>query len=187
MNPFTSRGRASRARAAFRQAVAVLVFAVPAAALAQVPPTPTVPPAIADYQDMMVQYETAQAAAHRPGDEALDCEAIRIELEATVNNPAMQEYVTSSSEQAQRDMEYAQAAMAAAVPGVPATTIPTVPAADPAAAERAAAHAQQLEQLNAIMPLLMRAQRLSELAALKACDWLSEGGYSLPTPEPVVP
>lgn len=184
MKPFTKRGRANRAHEALRQAVAVLVFAAPAAALAQVPPTPTVPPAIADYQDMMVQYEAAQAAAHRPGDEALACDAIRTELEATVNNPAVQEYVASSSEQAQRDMAYAQAAMAAAVP---ATTNPTVPTVDPLAAERAAAHAQQLEQLNAIMPLIMRAQRLSELAALKACDWLSEGGYSLPTPEPVVP
>ena len=189
MNPFTRRGRAGRARAALRQAVAVLVFGAPVAALAQVPPTPTVPPGIADYQDMIVQYEAAQAAAHRPGDEALACDAIRTELDATVNNPAMQEYVTSTSEQAQRDMEYAQAAMAGTVPGVPATTIPTAPDTDPTlqAAELAAAHAQQLEQLNAIMPLLMRAQRLSELAALKACDWLSEGGYSLPTPEPVVP
>jgi hypothetical protein len=64
-----------------------------------------------------------------------------------------------------------------------------VPAADLAAQQAALMeqHAARVEQLNAIMPLLMRAQRLSELAALNACAWLSEGGYSLPTADPMVP
>jgi hypothetical protein len=149
------------------------------AAVAQTPsPTPTLPPALTDYQDMMAEYEAAQAAARRPGDEALSCEAIRVELETAVNDPAMQAYVNSSAEQAQLEMAYAQAAMT----GVPNASVPAVPAADLAAQQAA-----RVEQLNAILPLLMRAQRLSELAALNACAWLSEGGYSLPTAEPMMP
>ena len=185
--------RQGRRHGSLLRATMLLAFGAPVvAALAQVPPTPTVPPGVTDYQDMLAQYEATQAAAHRPGDEVLACDAIRTELEATVNSPAMQDYITSASEQAQRDMEYmqqAQAELVGVTPGVPATTVPPVPAADPAvqAAERVQAHQQQVEKLTAVMPLLMRAQRLSELAALKACDWLSEGGYSLPSPEPSVP
>lgn len=175
----TSAGRRRRPALTAMPMLAMLA----SVATAQVPPpTPTLPPGLIDYQDAIAEYEAAQAAARRPGDESLSCEAIRVELETVVNDPAMQAYVNSSAEQAQLDMAYAQAAMA----GVPTTG---VPAADLAAQQAALMeqHAARVEQLNAIMPLLMRAQRLSELAALNACAWLSEGGYSLPTADPMVP
>jgi hypothetical protein len=130
------------------------------------------PPPVPDYQQMMADYEAATAAAHRPGDENLGCEALKSELTAVVNDPDLKAYIETAGAAAQRDMAIMQNAQSALVTGVPVAPLPSPPVS---AADRVQEQALQLEQLNALMPKLLRAQRVNELAVLQACDWLGEG------------
>lgn len=167
-----------------------LLVSIAAKAQTPLPQKPAVPE---EYRKVIADYEAAAAAARRPGDESLSCEAIQTELQATLTSPAIQEYYATAGVAAQRDMaevQMAQAAMPgvqppdAARPGQPAATSPAVDAqtAQAAASKRIEDHARQVEQLAAVMPMLMRSQRLTELAVLKACGWLTDAGYESAMP-----
>ena len=116
-----------------------------------------------DYQQMMVAMQSAQAAAQRPGDESLDCDAIVSEINAGIEHPAYQAYMAEAAAAAQRELALMQNPQAAPVQ--------TPAQAQLAAQQAVAAQQAQTERLIAVMPLMMRMQRLAELATLKACDW----------------
>ena len=137
---------------------------------AQSIPTPVpgaVPGPDQQYQRMQTEMQSAQATAYRPGDDALDCDAIVAEIQSTIEDPAYQAYIAESGAAAQRDLALMQNPYAAA-PQSPAQ-------AQLAAQQRVAAQQAQSERLITLMPLIMRMQRLAELAVIKACDWAPPG------------
>lgn len=170
----------------------VAILFVGATAAAQILPPETAIPQ--DYQQVIADYEAAAAAARRPGDESLGCEAIQAEIQATMASPELAEYFATTGAAAQRDLAAMQSAQAAVLgapapgpgtPGQPAVSLPPAGAlaAQAATSQRLADHARQMEQLSAIMPLLMRSQRLTELAVLKGCDWLTDAAPDMAMPE----
>jgi hypothetical protein len=179
-----------------------LVFAitVTVTAAAQTVRTPVAPePLVAGQADMLKLQSAmvaAQAAAIKPGDEALPCAALRNELVSTMTDPAMQAYAAKTnaayakelaSQQAKGPMTpTAAAALAAALApnamagmaGMP----PLVPgqAMTPQQMQQAMVAQQQatmayMAQLAPLMPALMRSQRVTQLAMVKSCAWAGLG------------
>jgi hypothetical protein len=140
--------------------------------------------------DLQSSMSAAEAAAHRPGDESLACDALQSELVASVKDPAVQAVVTKSGAIAQEKM----IAMNSAAAGMGAQAAITlwssiVPGgawagygANVAQAEagkaQAARNLQQQMQLAqdmmTIMPQMMRGQRVIELAQRRNCPWLQD-------------
>ena len=163
--------RASTGRAARAIAGVTALFAAAAGNAQAV--APPVPDYAVDYQQMVAEYETAQAAAVRPGDENLGCDALDNELTAIVNDPALRSYIETAGSAAERDMALMQNAQAAMVSGVSPAAFPSAPKVS--AADRVQEQARQADMLSALMPKILRAQRVNELAVLQACEWLGEG------------
>jgi hypothetical protein len=102
---------------------------------------------------------TGAASAARPGDEAMTCEAIQVELTATMQDPRVQAAVGRMGERGKDQ----KAKMDAALAGKPVA---------PATKSEVAASFESAGDLSAIMPQLMRGQRLNELATAKNCAFL---------------
>src|SRR5690242_3888944 len=64
--------------------------------------------------NMMAAQASAQAAAVRPGDEALSCDALQTEMGVMFKDPAFQAAVASAGASAQSQMDRAKAAQASA-------------------------------------------------------------------------
>ena len=154
----------------------------------------------------------AQAAAVKPGDEALPCEALHKELVSTMTDPAIQTYAAKTNAAYAKQLEVQQqkktpmtpeaaAALAAAlVPGAGMAGMPPMPQMTPGQAmtpqqmQQLMAAQQQasiayMNQLTPIMPALMRSQRVTMLAMTKNCTWATGGlgpypGGALPTAIP---
>jgi hypothetical protein len=140
-----------------------------------------------NYTDLQAGLEAAQAAANRPGDASLGCEALENELVTAVNEPAVQAYIAKSGAAAQeqaaalnaaRGRAAAQSALtlfSSLVPG--GATAGHAAGAAQAQAQQAQAAAnmqqrmQQAQEMIGIMPQMMRGQRVIELAQQKNCDW----------------
>jgi hypothetical protein len=140
----------------------------------------------ANYTDLGAAMQAAQAQAVRPGDEALDCDALEKELATVASDPAIQARVQASgaTEQQRAPAQGAPSAGAAAA----LTLFSMMPGADMAgmAAQAAQARSQQaqaamtmqsrMQQMQAMMaslPLMMRGQRVVELAQARKCDWIA--------------
>ncbi len=189
-----------------------LSFAAGMGAHAQNVRTPVAPAPLATGQADMMKLQTAmvaaQAAAVRPGDEALPCEALDKELVSTMTSPAIQAYAAQTNagfaqqiaaQQQKKTPIAAQAAaaMATALAGGAGMTgmaaMPQVTPGQPMTPQQmqAAMQAQQqasiayMNQLAPIMPALMRSQRITMLGLAKNCTWAG-GGLGL-YPGAVVP
>ena len=142
------------------------------------------------YGDLQSSLSAAEAAANRPGDDALGCDALQIELVASAKDPAVQAFVAKSGAIAQEKM----AAMNAAAAGMGTQMAMTIMSsiapgggwggygANVAQAEAAKAQAgrnmqqqmQLAQDMMTIMPQMMRGQRVIELAQRRDCAWLRE-------------
>jgi hypothetical protein len=134
----------------------------------------------------------AQAAANRPGDASLNCDALQSELVETANQPAVQSYVARSGAAVQERAAASSAAAASVATQMALTLFSSIVpggawvgfGANVAQAEAQRAqsainiqqHMQQAQEMMAIMPQLMRGQRVIELAQARNCGWL--GGAS---------
>src|SRR5687768_12223619 len=83
-------------------AVIALCVAASTVAFAQnvrrpVAPEPLVVPGQADMMKLQTAMVAAQAAAVKPGDEALPCEALHKELVSTMTDPAIQAYAAQTN------------------------------------------------------------------------------------------
>jgi hypothetical protein len=161
----------------------VAVNAVTAAARAQTPAS--------TYTDLQAGLEAAQAAANRPGDAALGCDALEKELVSSVNHPAVQSYVAKSGAAAQQQYAALNAAkgrvatqtaltlFGSLVPGGAgaglAGTAALAQAQQVEAAQNIQQRMQQAQEMIGIMPHIMRGQRVIELAQARNCDWLPAG------------
>lgn len=183
------------------KSLSVLALSVIASAAmhAQTVRTPVAPAPVSAQADMMKWQSAmvaAQAAAVKPGDEALPCEALHKELVSSMNDPAIQAYAAKTDaayakELAAREKKGAMtaeaaAALAASLASGPAMTglppMPTGPGQPmtPQQMQQAMLAQQQasiayMNQLAPIMPVLMRSQRVSQLAAMKNCAWMTGG------------
>lgn len=184
------------------KSLSVLALSVIASAAmhAQTVRTPVAPSPVVSAQADMMKWQSAmvaaQAAAVKPGDEALPCEALHKELVSSMNDPAIQAYAAKTDaayakELAAREKKGAMtaeaaAALAASFASGPAMTglppMPTVPGQPmtPQQMQQAMLAQQQasiayMNQLAPIMPVLMRSQRVSQLAAMKNCAWMTGG------------
>ncbi|MGE0830448.1 MAG: hypothetical protein AB7O04_14005 [Hyphomonadaceae bacterium] len=146
----------------------------------------------------------ARAAAARPGDEALSCEALQAELGATMNDPTVQANIAESGAAAQEMQAQANDARNAAMGqmganmalGLASAFVPGLGMAQQAmmmgqmaAAQRQAEanrgrHAAMMGNMQEIMPQLMRGQRLVELAQLKQCPFVESQVFIAPEAPP---
>ena len=139
--------------------------------------------------DMQSSLAAAEAAANRPGDESLGCEALQAELVANAKDPAVQSYVAKSGAIAQDKLAAMNAAagmgtqaamtiMSSVVPGGAWAGYGASVAQAEAGKAQAARNMQQQMQLAqammTIMPQMMRAQRVIELAQRRDCQWLKD-------------
>ncbi|MEZ5996234.1 MAG: hypothetical protein R3C25_10820 [Hyphomonadaceae bacterium] len=158
------------------------------------------PTAVAQSADeMLLQMETvmadAEAAAVHPGDEDLSCEALQADMNAQLQDPAVQAQMAATGAWAEGQNEAANAARARAMGqvglsmflGLAGSFIPgagyaqeaaqrAIAAGQQAQAEQNMAQAmQQAQGTMAIMPQLMRGQRVYELGQAKQCAFAQEG------------
>jgi hypothetical protein len=186
-----------------RCTLALIVGAVAAvAADAQTVRTPVAPApvAVADLQKLQAIMMAAQAAAVRPGDDALPCEALHKELVSSMgetsvqavarSNPALaKELAAREKTKAPMTAEQALALSAAlssgmAMPGAGVMAgVPPVQPTTPQQVQQAMAVQQQamvayMNQVAPIMPTLMRSQRLAMLGTMKGCGWAMGTGLN---------
>ena len=151
-----------------------------------------------DGRQMQAAMEDAQKNAKRPGDDSLTCDALQNELVATVQDPAVQSVMQKQGawgKEQQEKLDEARANSGGAgstagqlAAGFIAGFVPGFGAARSAAQnaqmhrqmQQAAANQEELQQrmqeMMTIMPQLMRAQRVSELAQRRKCDWIQAPG-----------
>jgi hypothetical protein len=176
-----------------------------------VAPEPLVP-GQADMMKLQTAMVAAQAAAVKPGDEALPCEALHKELVSTMTDPAIQAYAAKTNTAYAKELETLQqkktpmtpeaaATLAAALmPSAGMAGMPPMPQVTPGQtmtpqqmqqmmlAQQQASIAY-MNQLAPIMPALMRSQRVSMLGVTKNCTWATGGlglypGATVPTAIP---
>jgi len=143
--------------------------------------------------NMMAAQSAAQAAAVRPGDEALTCDQLQAEMMAITTDPKMQAATASMGAGAQAQMDKAKAAqagmvatgIAGTVAGVAGSFIPGASFFTQGAmmAQQAAMASQMKEadrdrtkmmnDMSTMMPMMMRGQRVMDLANAKKCAFLN--------------
>jgi hypothetical protein len=143
--------------------------------------------------DFMAAQAAAQAAAIKPGDEALSCDQLQVEMQAITTDPRMQAATASMGANAQAQMDKAKAAQAAAVTtGIAGAAVGIAGSFIPGAgfftqgammAQQAAMSAQMNEanrdrtkmmnDMSGMMPFMMRGQRVMDLANAKKCAFLN--------------
>lgn len=140
-----------------------------------------------NYMELGAAMQAAQAQAVRPGDEALDCDALENELTTVASDPALQARVQAAGAAAQ---ERAPAPSGRSAGAAAAMTLfsSMVPGLDMAGLAASAAQAQgqqaqaaatmqtrmqQMQSMMANLPLMMRGQRVVELAQARKCDWIA--------------
>jgi membrane protein involved in colicin uptake len=141
------------------------------------------------YMELQAGLEAAQAAANRPGDAALGCDALEKELVASVKHPAVESYVAKSGAAAKQQQAALKAAQGRAatqsaltlfgslVPGGAgaglAGTSALAQSQQVEAAQNIEQRMQQAQEMIGIMPQMMRGQRVIELAQGRNCDWVA--------------
>ncbi len=156
------------------------------------------PAAAQDYEAMAAQMEQAQAdaqaAASRPGDEALTCEQLETEIATTMQDPAVQQVMAANGAVAQEQIDQmnalagrARAQMATSMfMGIASSFIPGLGYAQ--MAQQQAMNAQYQRQANqnmaqmmetaqrmqTVMPQIMRGQRIYELGQAKSCAFTQQ-------------
>ncbi|MDP3737860.1 MAG: hypothetical protein Q8R02_10745 [Hyphomonadaceae bacterium] len=144
--------------------------------------------------DLIASMDAAEAAAKRPGDDALTCDQMQAEMTAMFQDPKFVATVASLQTQGEQMQTKAKAAQAGAVTSVLAgTALGAASSFVPGLswlsggfmqAQMASAN-KQMESVNRdsdslmsgmseIMPQMMRGQRLNELATSKTCAFLNQ-------------
>jgi hypothetical protein len=142
------------------------------------------------YGQLQATLAAAEAAAVRPGDEALSCDGLATELVAVAKDLAVQAYVAQAGAAAQKKNDALNAAAAGtAAQGAVSLFGSIVPgggwaghnaAVAQAEAQKAqAAHniqesMQQAQEMMSIVPQMMRGHRVIQLAQARDCAWLRE-------------
>jgi hypothetical protein len=149
-------------------------------------------------QKLQTAMADAQSKAVRPGDAAMNCDALQTDLQAAVLDPAVQNVAKENGAVAKEKLDEIEKGSAAAkaavatqiasgliagltsafVPGIGALTGRAQQAAAQAAQAQAAT-AKNLQDMNAMMdrmivilPQMMRGQHVMELAYGKQCPWI---------------
>lgn len=159
-----------------------LLLAGAMSAQAQTPPTTS--PA-----DLQASLEAAQAAAVRPGDESLGCDALQRELVGNARSEPVQSYVARSGAAAQSQLDAVKSAQSKVAAQAALTVFSSVvpggawaqqgaaaaqaPLQQAQAAQTLQQRMQQAQEMVAMLPVMMRSQRVIELAQARRCDWLS--------------
>jgi hypothetical protein len=148
----------------------------------------------AQASNMMAAQAAAEAAAARPGDEALSCEALQTEMQTTMNDPKVQASIASMGASAQTQMDKMKSAQAGALAGAATTSalgiagsfIPGLSWLSQGAmmAQQASiagqmneankTRAQMMGDITSVMPQLYRGQRVYDLATAKNCAFVNE-------------
>jgi hypothetical protein len=159
--------------------------------LSWIPPFASAQTPDSTYGHLQSAFAAAQAAAVRPGDEALSCEGLATELVASAKDPAVQSYVAKAGAAAKEQLDAMTAAAGTAAAKSAITLYSSiVPGAGWAGHAAAVAQAEaqraqaarniqermgQAQEMMGIMPQLMRGQRVIELAQARDCAWVREG------------
>ena len=148
----------------------------------------------AQASNMMASQAAAEAAAVRPGDEAMSCEALQAELQTTMNDPKVQASMASIGSNAQAQQDKMKSAQAGAIAGAATTSVLGIASSfipglswfsqgammaqqasmQKQMAESNKSQAQMLSEMNSIMPQMYRGQRLYDLATAKKCAFINQ-------------
>ncbi|MET0546413.1 MAG: hypothetical protein ABWZ40_08885 [Caulobacterales bacterium] len=159
-------------------------------------------PSMDRMQAMQAAQAQAEAAASRPGDEALTCEQLQTEMTTSMNDPTVQAAIQSNGANAMAMQQQAQNARAGAVGmagtsmamGLASSFVPGLGFAQAIAMQaqmgqmknQTAANQRQMgemaDNMTSIMPQLMRGQRVYNLASAKNCAFLQGPPPGAPTP-----
>lgn len=148
------------------------------------------PPSMPNPVEMQKALTDAQAAANRPGDESLTCEALQTELLSVAKNPALQSTVEKAGVEAKEKQAAMEEAARKSSTQSALTLFSSIApgggwasmAAATAQAEQGKAQfeanmqqrMQQAQQMMTLLPHLLRGQRVIELAQKRKCEWLGE-------------
>ena len=153
---------------------------------------------LAASQSLEASMAAAQAAAARPGDEQMTCDALQAEMVTSMNDPAMQSQIASLGEWAQSQQAQAQAGRAQALGmagmsmmgGLASAFIPgagmaqslmmqaQIQAMQGQANANMAERTAMMSNVESMMPAMMRGQRLFELAQAQQCAFLNDPAFA---------
>ncbi len=143
--------------------------------------------------EMQANMAMSQASANRPGDEAMTCDQLQVEMTALFQDPKFRASIDAMGAQAQAQLARQQQAQAGAlatgigagIAGAAASVIPGMGwlSGGFAAAQMASVDSQvkqasressaMLTNMNDAIPQMMRGERLHTLASGKKCAFLS--------------
>jgi hypothetical protein len=139
---------------------------------------------------MQAAFEKAQADSIRPGDEKLDCDALKEEMIENASKPEVQAYVEKSGAWAKKEkdamkpgkgrvaVQTAVSVFSSVVPGGDWAGIMAAKAQAPMqqaqTMQRLQEHMQMMNEMIPIMPYMMRGQRVVDLAKMRSCDWAKD-------------
>jgi hypothetical protein len=168
-----------------RYVLVILVFMVAAGQAAFAQMMGITPQQQADLMNFQATMAKAQAAAMKPGDEALTCPAIRQQLVTVMDSPAVKAYAAKANATAAQQMTDSQKKSAAPMSPATAAALAQSLSPDmsagmaslagmPTAAQMAQAQKlmlNQMKQMAPVLPALMRSQRLMMLSGMKQCGF----------------
>jgi hypothetical protein len=139
---------------------------------------------------MQAAFQKAQADSIRPGDEKLDCDALKEEMIENASKPEVQAYVEKSGAWAKKEkdamkpgkgrvaVQTAVSVFSSVVPGGDWAGIMAAKAQAPMqqaqTMQRLQEHMQMMNEMIPIMPYMMRGQRVVDLAKMRSCDWAKD-------------
>jgi hypothetical protein len=139
---------------------------------------------------LQAAFQKAQVDAVRPGDEKLECDALKEEMIDNASKPEVQAYVQKSGAWAKKEQEAmkpgkgrvavqtAVTVFSSVVPGGDWAAITTAQAQAPMqqaqTMQRLQEHMQMMNEMIPIMPYMMRGKRVIELAQGRSCEWAKD-------------
>jgi hypothetical protein len=147
-------------------------------------------PDLRSADQLQAAFEKAQADSIRPGDEKLDCDALKEEMIENASKPEVQAYVEKSGAWAKKEkdamkpgkgrvaVQTAVSVFSSVVPGGDWAGIMAAKAQAPMqqaqTMQRLQEHMQMMNEMIPIMPYMMRGQRVVDLAKMRSCDWAKD-------------
>lgn len=136
------------------------------------------------------EFEKAQADSVRPGDERLECDALKEEMIENASKPEVQAYIEKSGAWAKKEkdamnpgkgrvaVQTAVSVFSSVVPGGDWAGIMAARAQGPMqqaqTMQRLQEHMQMMNEMIPIMPYMMRGKRVIELAHARSCEWAKD-------------
>jgi hypothetical protein len=127
---------------------------------------------------LQAAFQKAQVDAVRPGDEKLECDALKEEMIDNASKPAKKEQEAMKPGKGRVAVQTAVTVFSSVVPGGDWAAITTAQAQAPMqqaqTKQRLQEHMQMMNEMIPIMPYMMSGKRVIELAQGRSCEWAKD-------------